>query len=133
MLNILISVVLLNVSVLGFFFTFNLNKVENTFSGITATYISDSVYLNNYTNKYYFDKDDIVQKTIYYFKENLGDLEHNLTFWFREDELNTEVSDYPNIVQIEVAAKVLFDAKYVKNVRFYLDGRKVSKDWFAAL
>ena len=77
MLNILISVVLLNVSVLGFFFTFNLNKVENTFSGITATYISDSVYLNNYTNKYYFDKDDIVQKTIYYFKENLGDLEHN--------------------------------------------------------
>jgi hypothetical protein len=133
MLNILITVLLLNVTVISFFFTFKINRIEQIFTGLNATFISTSVKLNDYTEKYYFDKEDLVDLTSTYFKINLQNFNYKLKFAFREDDLNTTISECPNIVQIDIYATILFEDVYKSNVRFYLDGRKVSKDWFASL
>ena len=53
-----------------------------------------------------------------------------MIFYFREDEGNVKLSNTPNIVQIDINAKIIFDGTYKKNVRFSLSGREVSKDWW---
>ena len=55
---------------------------------------------------------------------------YDLVFYFREDEGNVKLSNTPNIVQIDINAKIIFEGTYKKNVRFSLSGREVSKDWW---
>ena len=130
MLNILLSVVLLNVTVLSFFFTLKLNRVEQVFNSFDPTIVEKCVSLDIQTEKYFFIKEEVLSNVKYYFDENLKDFEYTIKFSFREDNYNTLFSSTPNIVQIDLSAKIIFDQSYLRNVRFTLNGREVSKDWW---
>ena len=130
MLNILISVLLLNITVLSFFFTYKINRVEQVFNAFEPRLISQCVSMDIDTEKYYFRKNEVIEITKYYFKENLKTFEYKLKISFREDDKNTYFSSKPNIVQIDIYANIVLDGTYTQNVRFTLDGRKVSKDWW---
>ena len=53
MLNILITIVLLNVSVLGFFFTYKINRVEQVFGSIDPGLLVNCVDTNIENTKLY--------------------------------------------------------------------------------
>lgn len=129
MLNILFSIVLLISTVVGFFFTFKLNKVEQVFSNLDSKLVSNCIEFNPLTEKFYFEKEELYELITTYFKKNLEDFEYKLKFAFREDNLSTTFSDTPNIVQIDINARILFEDIYTNNVRFTINGREVSKDW----
>jgi hypothetical protein len=131
MLNILLCVVLLNVTVIAFYFTFKINRVEQVFNSFETGLVYQCVNYDIEKERYFFVKDQIVEVTKYYFEENLENIEYKLKIAFREDDLNTTFSETPNIVQIDIYATILFDGIYTQNVRFMLDGRKVSKDWWS--
>lgn len=128
MLNILLSVVLLNVSVIAFYYTFRINRVEQVMNSFEPGIINTCVY-KDINQRYYFQKEEVLNTVKYYFSQNLNDIEHSLKIAFREDNKNTEFSDTPNIVQIDLYANIIFDGIYAQNVRFILNGREVSKDW----
>ena len=129
MLNILMSVLLLCVSVVGFFLTSRINRVEKVFYGVDSDMISHCIELDLSSEKYFFDKKQVVETFTYYFDSNLDGYDYDLIFYFREDNGNVKLSNTPNIVQIDIKAKIMFDGTYKKNVRFTLSGREVSKDW----
>ena len=129
MLNILMSVVLLCVSVVGFFLTAKINRVEQVFYSVDSDMISHCIELDIANDKYFFVKKEVVETFTYYFENNLDGYDYDLIFYFREDEGNVKLSNTPNIVQIDINAKIIFDGTYKKNVRFSLSGREVSKDW----
>lgn len=131
MLNILLSVVLMIISVVGFFFTSQVNRVEQVFSNLDTKLVSSCVVLEPKEQKYFFEKQQIYEKVTYYFDQNLENYEYKLRFSFREDDQNTTISPTPNILQIDIYATLLFDSKYTKNVRFTLSGREVNKDWWS--
>lgn len=130
MLNILMSVVLLCVSVVGFFLTAKINRVEQVFYSVDSDMISHCIELDIANDKYFFVKKEVVETFTYYFKNNLDGYDYDLIFYFREDEGNVKLSNTPNIVQIDINAKIIFEGTYKKNVRFSLSGREVSKDWW---
>lgn len=130
MLNILMSVVLLCVSVVGFFLTAKINRVEQVFYSVDSDMISHCIELDIANDKYFFVKKEVVETFTYYFENNLNGYDYDLIFYFREDEGNVKFSNTPNIVQIDIKAKIIFDGTYKKNVRFSLSGREVSKDWW---
>lgn len=130
MLNILMSVVLLCVSVVGFFLTAKINRVEQVFYAVDSDMISHCIELDIANDKYFFVKKEVVETFTYYFENNLDGYDYDLIFYFREDEGNVKFSNTPNIVQIDIKAKIIFDGTYKKNVRFSLSGREVSKDWW---
>ena len=130
MLNILMSVVLLCVSVVGFFLTAKINRVEQVFYSVDSDMISHCIELDIANDKYFFVKKEVVETFKYYFENNLNGYDYDLIFYFREDEGNVKFSNTPNIVQIDIKAKIIFDGTYKKNVRFSLSGREVSKDWW---
>lgn len=130
MLNYLLSVVLLSISTLGFFVTHKVNRIEHIFQGINITFLSNCVKEEPYYELMYFDKDIIVDLTTYYFNKNLQNVDYSLTFSFREEDKTTVISDTPNIIQIDLEAKVIFNFTFKINSRFVIDGREVSKDWF---
>lgn len=130
MLNILMSVVLLCVSVVGFFLTAKINRVEQVFYSVDSDMISHCIELDIANDKYFFVKKEVVETFTYYFENNLDGYDYDLIFYFREDEGNVKLSNTPNIVQIDINAKIIFEGTYKKNVRFSLSGREVSKDWW---
>ena len=129
MLNILITRVLLNVSVLGFFFTYKINRVEQVFGSIDPGLLVNCVDTNIENTKLYFVREKVVETVVYFLDKNLEGFDYDLKFAFREDDLNTTFSATPNIVQIDIYANILFEGIYKQNVRFILNGREVSKDW----
>ena len=131
MLNFLITVVLLNVSVLGFFFTFKINRVEQVFGSIDPGLLVNCIDTNIENTRTYFVREKVVETVVYFLDKNLEGFEYNLKFAFREDDLNTTFSPTPNIVQIDINANILFEGIYKQNVRFILSGREVSKDWWS--
>ena len=116
MLNILLSVILMIVSVVGFFLTAQVNRIEQVFSNFDTKLVGSCVAFEPSDQKYFFEKSEVYKKVTYYFKEN---------------DLNTIISQTPNIFQLDIYATLLFNSKYNKNVRFTISGREVNKDWWS--
>lgn len=131
MLNILISVILMIVSVVGFFLTAQVNRIEQVFSNFDTKLVGSCIAFEPSDQKYFFEKNEVYKKVTYYFKENLENFDYKLKLSFREDDLNTVISQTPNIFQLDIYATLLFNSKYNKNVRFTISGREVNKDWWS--
>lgn len=132
MLNFLLSILTLNISVVSIFYGIRINRLKQVFQGITTVLITPSISYDEDNNPY-FKKDILVSDIKRYFENNISDKEYDLIFYFQEIQHQQYISDYPTTVQIELRAKIFMNYQYIKNVRFYISGREVSKDWYAII
>lgn len=127
MLNILLSFLSLNLCVIAVLYGIKVDNVKSIFFGLNPQIIEPSVEYNIDDNGY-FNKQSLMDNVKTYFDLNLEN-DYKLIFYFKKDN-EMIISSEPNIVQIKFYSIIYNTYKYENNVKFYINERSVTKDWF---